>query len=162
MNAEWRPVPGYEGLYSVSSLGEIFSKRSGSNRRLQRRKDGYLAVELSDSGTKRQFLVHTIVARAFIGPWPDGAQVVAHRDGVRDNNVPTNLRYDTHAGNHADKLVHGTHYCGERHWNAKLTDAQVVEIRRAPGPIAAIADKYGIAQSAVSKIKHGLMRSSSV
>lgn len=104
---EWRPIPGYEGLYEASDHGRIRSldrtiTRNGRPSRLQGRvltpvgdgKYGYLRVGL---GRKNLKFVHRLVAEAFIG---DGSGLdVDHRDGDPANNHLSNLRYLTHAEN---------------------------------------------------------------
>lgn len=58
----------------------------------------------------------------------EGADV-AHECGNRLCVAPAHLRWDTRAGNLADKRAHGTHLEGERMVNAKLTDDLVRKIR---------------------------------
>jgi hypothetical protein len=64
------------------------------------------------------------------------------------NHWPENLRWGTPAENMADKLRDGTHNRGERHSNAKLTAADVLECRRryAAGGInqRALAAEFGV------------------
>ncbi len=43
-------------------------------------------------------MVHALVALAFIGPRPDGYDVM-HIDGTRTNNAVGNLRYGTRSEN---------------------------------------------------------------
>jgi hypothetical protein len=144
---EWRPVVGFEGTYEVSSLGRVRSldrilERKGSWYRgpqKVRQPGKMLACALDGSGYPNVSLytadgvrigarVHNLVAAAFIGPCPEGKEV-AHEDGTRTNCVPSNLRYDTRAGNLADKVRHGTRTGGEKHSRAKLTQVQVDQIK---------------------------------
>ena len=66
------------------------------------------------------------------------------------------LRWDTHTGNMADKIKHGTLIYGEDCWNVKLTDEQIIEIRRLykTGRYYQyqIADMFGVTQVHISDI----------
>ena len=81
------------------------------------------------NGKQRLFQVHRLVLSLFVGPCPEGMEC-CHNDGDRTNNRVENLRWDTHRNNIADKRRHGTHQAGSKHGMAKLTEAQVLEIRR--------------------------------
>lgn len=52
--------------------------------------------------------VHRLVALAFIGPCPEGMEVL-HINGEPDDNRLENLRYGTRAENVADTIRHGRH-----------------------------------------------------
>ena len=120
---EWRPVVGHEGAYEVSSLGRIRSLprevpagQRGGTRLISGRvlvtsigRNGYRQVTLR----KRTHMVHTLVARSFIGERPEGYEV-CHNDGDSDNNAATNLRYDTVSANRRDTVNHGNHRMTQR------------------------------------------------
>lgn len=140
--AEWRPVVGYEGLYSVSSDGRVMSHARIANgkKRAFRMKERilrpgrgikcpYLSLHLTDAaGVKRSWYVHHLVLAAFVGKRPSGMEA-CHNDGNRGNNCSTNLRWDTRAHNHADKRLHGTSRQGERHPFSVLTESAVLDMR---------------------------------
>jgi hypothetical protein len=161
---EWRPTLGYEGLYSVSSLGRVRSEPRtvvDCKGRPARRKGtvlkpsvsrGYHLVQLCRDGTIVCRGIHVLVLEAFIGPRPDGHQA-CHRDGVRSNNALANLRWDTQAGNFADMVDHGTRRRGSRHHLSKLTADQVRAIRADGRTLKAIAADYGITFTNVHHIK---------
>lgn len=164
---EWRPVMGYEGLYSVSNTGRVRSepriarhhtgapsRRPGKVLKLLPDGRGYLQVGLSRDGKVRITKVAHMVAAAFIGVRPAG-QEVCHNDGDSRNNAAGNLRYGTPLSNAADRRVHGTHAFGEVNSTAKLTEAQALEIRNSPEPQQALADRFGVTQPAISMIKTG-------
>lgn len=114
----------------------------------------YPSVFLCKDGIKHCRKVHAIVLEAFVGPCPTGMEG-CHEDGDPANPRLDNLRWDTRKGNMADARRHGTISCGSKRHNAKLTDDDVVEIRRlwASGVQGrAIADRFGIARSNVSLI----------
>lgn len=120
-----RWVPGYEGLYSVTSTGEVWSyHKPGTPILLNPVKgsSGYIQVGLRN-GSRASKTVHSLVAAAFLGERPHGFEV-CHNDGNKLNNSVDNLRYDTKSNNEADKLLHGTHTRGERYWANKISNAQ--------------------------------------
>lgn len=162
-------IPGYEGLYSVDTAGQVISHarlvKSYGTRvytrpervlNLLRRKTGYLHVELYRDGVGCWHSVHALVALAFIGPRHKGMQV-CHNDGSRDNNVPSNLRYDTPKANQADRRIHGTAggATGERSGTAKLTEVQVAAIRVDPRSTYAMAADYPVSPQQIARIKRG-------
>lgn len=83
-----------------------------------------------------------------------GAMLVCHRcDNPRCCN-PDHLWLGTNADNQADKSRkrRGTH--GERNTRAKLTEAAAREILTSPAGNVALARKFGVDASTVSRIKH--------
>jgi len=105
----WRPVPGYEGRYDVSSDGRVRSHLSGNPRDLKLilGGNGYLRVSLSNHGRRDVREVHRLVALVFHG---EGNECVRHLDGDKLNNAATNLRNGTHSQNSEDCVVHGGHF----------------------------------------------------
>lgn len=110
----WRDIPGFEGRYRVSSLGRVESLVTGRCLKPQKHPLGYqfVALTLRDgSGGKKAFLVHRLVAEAFI-PNPSGKPTVNHKDGDKTNNRRKNLEWATHGENHKhayDKLGRRPH-----------------------------------------------------
>lgn len=100
---------------------------------------------------------HNVVAEMKLGPRPKGL-VVAHNCGNRACVNPGHLRYDTQAGNLADRVLHDTHFRGERHHHTRLTNDDVREIRRLAGSVRPrdLMKKYGIAKSTLYSIIHRL------
>lgn len=166
---EWRDVPGWEA-YEVSNTGRVRSKdrhitHSNGTRRIYHGKelkcytqhDGYRQAHLRNQSRTRNTHVHRLVAEAFLGPCPDGYEV-CHCDGNPSNNHVSNLRYDTRAGNHADKLAHGTAQRGEKNGASKLTLLKVMAIKellRLEWSQSSIADIFSINPSTVSLIRRG-------
>lgn len=149
--------------YEVSSLGRLRRATSARGTRVGRlvrpkpMKNGYLIVHLTVGDRSLTKTVHRLVAAAFLGPVPDELDV-CHKDGDRSNNVPTNLRIDTRAGNMADTIEHGTHNRGER--SASNVHAEqfvrVVKQRLAAGARPKdLADDYGVPAEWVRKVKRG-------
>lgn len=129
--SEWRPVVGWEGIYEVSSVGGVHSHHRYNMRPRKVGLDpyGYVQLVLSRDGKKVCKKVHSLVAEAFIGPRPYGFHV-NHLDGVKTNNSVENLEYCTNCENIKHALKLGLFAKGEKNGAAKLTEAQVQEIRR--------------------------------
>ncbi|MDE1179449.1 NUMOD4 motif-containing HNH endonuclease [Paraburkholderia sp.] len=113
--------------YEVSSFGRV--RRGASIKKPRADRKGYLSVTLWSRQKPTKRALQRLVAAAFIGPRPDG-MVVRHRNGINADNRHTNLVYGTATENEFDKIEHGTQLRGEKHHQAKLTEAQVFEIRR--------------------------------
>lgn len=117
---------------------------------------GYKTLTMTKfNGSRGTVYVHRVVAEAFIGPPPfEGAQA-CHNDSIKANNHYSNLRWDTPKGNAADKTAAGTENIGERNGRAKLTEADIVEIRRLVAmdwPRKLVGSEFGIAHQTVTKI----------
>ncbi len=155
---EYRVVPGFPE-YRVGSDGSVWSrwagKRGHANCKLTddwkqlnpSKRKGYRVVNICSEGKRRTWLVHRLVALAFLGPEPDGHEV-CHNNGKPDDNRAENLRYDTRKNNMRDCLKHGTHNRGEKQGLHKLTESQVKAIRAAyaAGGVSqyALASQYSV------------------
>src|SRR5215472_6204839 len=129
ISEEWRPMIGWP-TYEVSNLGKIRrtvasrTKPAGYILKQPPDRDGYPHISLYKHGKHVSAKVHSLVCEAFHGQRPTLLHEVAHEDGNPSNVQANNLRWDTRAGNHADKLRHGTHNRGERHGLSLLSNKQ--------------------------------------
>lgn len=101
----WKPVVGYEGLYEVSSYGRVRSldryvRYKSNGYRLHRgriltgsiNRDGYIMCHIRTNEVSKYYLVHRLVAEAFI-PNPYNLPEVNHLDEVKTNNRVENLEW---------------------------------------------------------------------
>lgn len=163
MTEEWRAVLGFEGSYEVSSFGCVRSlpgkwRGKGKLLSLCTIKYGYQVVQLSGGGRGVTRWIHRLVLDAFVGPRPRGMEG-SHLDGNASNNALSNLRWESKAENERRKVEHGHIQHGERSPIAKLTNDDVIEMRRrrAAGEYYHdIARDFGVARSTARRAVVGI------
>lgn len=112
----WKDVVGYEGRYAVSNLGRVASLSRLENHNyggkklikpqiLKQRtaKNGYKTISIRKNGILNLYLVHRLVALAFI-PNPENKPCVDHINRDRTFNQVDNLRWVTHSENMLNPL----------------------------------------------------------
>lgn len=93
------PIIGFEGKYSVTSDGRVFSHRRNIFLRPGTTKRGYRYVYL---GAGNERMVAHLVANAFLGPMPEG-YYPDHINRDRTDNRAENIRYASHVDNQRNK-----------------------------------------------------------
>lgn len=102
----WKPILGYEGVYSVSNMGRIQSHHNGYNSILSQqynKKTNMFEVHLRKNGHRKCLKVHRVVALSFI-PNPLNKDTVNHIDGDRSNNTVLNLEWATYSEQNLHKI----------------------------------------------------------
>lgn len=137
----------------------MFSDESGiSNSTLSRilknRKDGtgYFSVNLSVGCTTKTYSIHRLVANHFIEN-PHNKKQVNHINGIKIDNRIENLEWCSNKENSVHSYRTGLSARGERKSNFKLTDRQVIEIRKSKLSQSKLANFYRVDQSLISRIK---------
>lgn len=93
-------VPGWDGIYLVSSKGDLYRSEKTRYRLIkgykhQSRSNTYIRVKLCKNGTYTRMFLHQIVALTFIGNPSSERIEVDHIDGNTLNNSVSNLEYVT-------------------------------------------------------------------
>ncbi|MFQ9297753.1 MAG: NUMOD4 domain-containing protein [Clostridia bacterium] len=94
MEEIWKDIKGYENLYKISSLGNVYSLINNKKRKLKLSKAGYLIIDLYKNGEGKWYRVHRLVAETFI-PNPNNYPIVLHLDNNKTNNNYINLKWGT-------------------------------------------------------------------
>jgi hypothetical protein len=146
----WKLIPGYHG-YEVSSLGRL--KHNGKISSGSKNSKGYLQKTLKSEAGKRTWRIHRLVLLGFVGP---SELDVNHKNGIKTDNRLENLEYLTRADNnrHASRTGLNPGNKGTEHGMARLTEAQVYEIRaNTKDGHDILAKEYGVSNVVISKVR---------
>ncbi len=120
---QWAKIPGWP--YEVSNAGEI--RRNGRTLKPTIR-DGYSQICLVDGTRRLCTCINRLMLIAFVS-LPTNGQQSRHLNGDRQDNRLCNLVWGTAQENIDDRDHHGMTARGQKNGGAKLSWAQVVEIR---------------------------------
>lgn len=133
MNGEiWKDIPGYEGIYQVSNLGNVRSLDrivhtthgrtrflKGTVLRPSPNTNGYHICTLSTNGNHRTSPIHQLVASAFLNHTPNRqVLVVDHINNIKTDNRLENLQLVTTRHNLSKDTKGTSKYTGVS-WNSQ-------------------------------------------
>lgn len=162
---KWVEIPGFNGRYLASDLGEIKSvdwnitpTKVKKGRILKPVSDthGYCQVTLVND-RKKPYLIHRLIMISFTGEPSLDKPHVNHINGVKSDNRLCNLEWCNRSYNCKHSFAIGLQ-CnkGERHPSSKLTEIEVItirELRKHRGtPYYKIAKAIGMSKTQVMDI----------
>ena len=171
MQEVWKDIDGFDGYYRVSNTGKVMSVGGMCGRAIRKpmlRKahishDGYMIIRLVRGNKDITTRVHRLVAEAFLEN-VDGKDTVNHIDGNKKNNCVDNLEWADRSEQmyHAYRLGLKPPMKGTHNSQAKLTDADVAEIKRTYkrnskefGTVA-LGRKYGVTNVVIGRVVRGV------
>lgn len=170
----WLDVANYEGLYQVSSFGNVKSLdrivktknrsdylRKGKIQKKSINSFGYEVVGFTIDSKTKIFSVHRLVATTFIIN-PDNKPQVNHIDGNKINNNKSNLEWCTCSENQIHSVKIGLSFPSypilkrSKNGRSLLNEEQVLEIRSKYIPYKYSAKKlaieYNVSESCITHI----------
>ncbi len=167
------PIPEFKGLYKISNHGSVISlprvgrdrdyrTYGGSKLKGEIDRDGYIRIFLSNNEIRKRYQLHRLVALAFI-PNDFNLPCVNHKNGIKKDNSVENLEWISVTENNRHAFKTGLnkynnalpHFLGEKHHFAKVTEKQVIEMRKLESEgwkKADLARKYSLSQVTVGRI----------
>jgi hypothetical protein len=149
------PIKGFEGRYSASKDGRVFSHKASRFLRPGTTSKGYQTVCLYDGSSPKKPIsvtVHSVVAASFIGARPEGLEI-NHKDLDKRNNSVDNLEYVTPKQNSRHAYENGAVKVPEP--ARKLSHDAVRAIRRSGDRHVTLADAYGVSESTIRNVRTG-------
>ena len=165
----WKDIKDYEGLYQINELGEIkrlpyiqsHPYRIGYNMNFKGGilkqsfdRDGYKLITIWKNNKSKTYRVHRLVTQAFI-PNPNNKPEVNHINGIKDDNRVENLEWSTSKENinHSIQVLNKVRN-GNLNSNSKLTEKDIICIRKDNRIHKTIAIEYGVARTTITGIKN--------
>lgn len=114
----WKDVKGYEEFLQISNLGRILTKERMINRgrgkvlkpatilKPYKMTTGYWGIKVEMNGIRKSFIIHRLVAEAFI-PNPENKPEVNHIDSDKLNPKADNLEWVTREENRQHAIDEG-------------------------------------------------------
>lgn len=159
-------IKGYEGKYSITQFGDVYTHQDRWNeletprrRTLVLGKNGYYVVSLYKDNKEERHYLHRLLASTFLPKEPH-QDFVNHLDGVKTNNALANLEWCTQKENNQHGFRTGLNRGligtkpGEKCPSSKLKENDVLEIRKLfDGKNAlALAKKHGVTSANIRMI----------
>jgi hypothetical protein len=157
MNEVWKDIKGYEGLYQVSNTGRVSGPRKILKGSIQNK--GFLMVALCKDGIKpnKQFLVHRLVAFAFVDN-PNDYYDVDHLNFDKLDNRAENLEWVNDVINN-NRLFRAGRMGGNFKSAGRI---RCVETGREFKSMKECSDSLGICYASLNYVIHGQMGMTSV
>lgn len=130
MEEIYKSIKRFEKRYAISNYGNVKNLKTGKILKSQLRKDGYFQIGLEIKDKKIMFLIHRLMAIAFISN-PLDKKFINHINGIKADNRLENLEWVTHKENmqHAHKTGLNPARKGVKHHGAKLDNEDIKLIR---------------------------------
>lgn len=155
-----KPIPNYEGLYSITDDGKLYSHRARRMIGGFLNKDGYACAVLSRNYERWYTGIHNLVALTWLDDLGEGFEV-NHKNGNRLDNRAANLEWVTHRQNCSREralFLMSSLPRGEKNGGCRYAREQIEMVRRlrADGLSGLkIAAETGISDSQVYRILGG-------
>ena len=104
MEEVWKDIEGFEDLYKISNLGNVYSKRNERNLKPCLNSGGYYHISLWKNGKEKTMKIHRLIGLHFI-PNPENKPCIDHDNKVRHDNRIINLKWATIKENNNNRTI---------------------------------------------------------
>lgn len=107
----WKDIKGYEGLYKISSWGNVKSFHRCKNGKILSTcfRNTYVSLQLNKNGKGKSWDIHKLVGLHFVlNPYKNPQ--INHKDGNKLNNYYKNLEWVTNKENSNHAFENGLHH----------------------------------------------------
>ena len=98
MIEKWVDIEGYEKEYQISNYGRLKSLKNNLIMKPMIATNGYLIACLWKNGKQKKYVIHRLVAKAFLDN-PNNYKEVNHIDEDKNNNNVNNYEWCSHKYN---------------------------------------------------------------
>ncbi|CAH6420933.1 HNH endonuclease [uncultured virus] len=124
LGEEWRDAGQYGYTdYFASSLGRIYSMRSGKILAGYLNSSGYMGVGIRVNDITKEVLVHILICYAFHGNPQDKTYTVDHIDKIKTNNIPNNLRW----ASKSEQSLNRDPFTAQKSLIAQIKDDRIID-----------------------------------
>jgi len=150
----WKTITDYP-KYKVSNMGNVLGAHGKALKPYDRKNNGYLSAWIAG----RNFTIHSLVMREFVGIRPAG-MVINHINGIKWDNRLENLEYCTQSHNIKEDFIHKRRsLIGEKNTQSKIKESDVLDImslyKTGKYSYSMLAKKYDMSISGISNIFNG-------
>lgn len=149
----WDQLDNHLEHIRVSRDGKVFNKLTCNILKPTKMKKGHLQVSVSKNGIVKKYLVHRIIAKAFINN-PDNKPCVNHMNGNPSDNRVENLEWCTDYENKQHAKINKMFQQSTNRYNARFDELQILTIHSLNWSHNAIARHYKCSQSVITRIKN--------
>ncbi|ADP02410.1 HNH endonuclease [Salmonella phage PVPSE1] len=149
----WKSIENFDG-YEVSDKGEVRGKRGSIIK--PDTSGRYYRVSLCREGIVTRWMVHRLVAFAFLEPI-EGKPYVNHKNGDKTDNSVDNLEWVTQRENQDHAVLTSLCPRGEEIWTSKVTESEVLQIAETLQlelPVSEVARRFSVPFRIVKRIKY--------
>lgn len=151
-----KEINGFDGQYKIDINGVVYSTVRGNEKIIVSKHltAGYPIVRLTKNKKRKPYLLHRLLAIAFI-PNPNNLPQVNHKNAIKSDFRIENLEWCTAKYNkiHAVSLGLSADNSGDKNGRSKLTEKQAKIIKTSTCPSKSLSLIFNVSQATIRDIR---------